>query len=480
MMNKWPLLLTVLTMQLTTSLAFAQTVVASGQAPTVESNLHFDTPDAIFKVAIDFEVLAPWVQPLFKKVDQYLGQLGTPRYCIIQLTMYPDRDMVVVIASQPPLEEKDKAAILTMTENPTISRSKYAEATISYHTKVAGASDAPSMPKRIDFMAQKFQKADTAARVEILRSWAKTEVLPVLGTIASNVDAQFVGVREMGKVFSEAALKADGGRIDPVVLADGNSVYWRSIMEMGGGEPMTAVGRIFLDVVNGDLDRARSGGNRLWRFTKRDNATHFYLYKLMLQLQLFYNDLDKSVQQGIARYDSGDYEAARKTFEAILVEYPNSSYIHHELALTLSSLGKEAELAKVQERVFRCDPMYSQRINSNTGLQLYRTFRRMELDELFKDRKKLKEDLMRYVGIALDLEQPAIASTMLWHSLPFLGKDVFTENIELFLYGLEKLGVTDIKNNFKNDHQAAFSAIEARRKKELEESPMYQSMEVKE
>ena len=109
--------------------------------------------------------------------------------------------------------------------------------------------------------------------------------------------------------------------------------------------------------------------------------------------------------------------------------------------------------------------------------ELHRTLRRMELQELFRPGSDRVQDLATYADIALDLGQPAMASLVLWHIAP-LTKDeaVARERLELFLYGLEKLGVTDIKTNFKGDHSRAFEEIDARRREAFKRSAASQVM----
>ncbi len=88
--------------------------------------------------------------------------------------------------------------------------------------------------------------------------------------------------------------------------------------------------------------------------------------------------------------------------------------------------------------------------------------------------------MARQFDVALDLDQPALASHATWQAVLRSKTAADMElRVELFLYGLEKLGVTDIKDNFRGDHKKAFEAIDARRKTAMENSKAYRVMQKK-
>ena len=56
--------------------------------------------------------------------------------------------------------------------------------------------------------------------------------------------------------------------------------------------------------------------------------------------------------------------------------------------------------------------------------------------------------------------------------------DEFEENkdaLTKYLYCIEKLGVTDLKENFKGNYIALFKELEKEKEKEMKDSPLYQS-----
>ncbi|MDR3634700.1 MAG: hypothetical protein P4L84_12925, partial [Isosphaeraceae bacterium] len=88
------------------------------------------------------------------------------------------------------------------------------------------------------------------------------------------------------------------------------------------------------------------------------------------------------------------------------------------------------------------------------------------------------EDLVRYADIALDLDQHAFAAHVYWDAVTSIDPKFYPKRnlVEHFLYCIERLGVTGLKENFKGDHAAEFAKIAAERKKLMEESPLYQKM----
>ena len=324
----------------------------------------------------------------------------------------------------------------------------------------------------------RFTAADTSERLRLLRDWARTEALPVMGAQAMEVDARFKGVRRMGEIFADAARTSPETRIDVAALADRGEAYWRAVVEMTPGDTLPSTGRVFLDVANGELDRARDAIRLAFRFTSKETVSAYYLGELAQRLEVFYPTVAKEVRAGIAKYDKGDYPGALVVFDRVLAAYPCSARAYHERAVTLMKMKRDSQVESAQAAVFRCDPMCRLRARVTTGLQGYR----LELAKLFRPKGDPTVDLHTYADIALDLGDPAIASLALWRILSRTRGDdgLLAERLALFLYGLEQLGVAGIKKNFKGDFEKAFAAIDARRRARIEASRMYRVMQKKE
>jgi hypothetical protein len=115
-------------------------------------------------------------------------------------------------------------------------------------------------------------------------------------------------------------------------------------------------------------------------------------------------------------------------------------------------------------------------VRASNGKEAYLLFRRQEINTLFKSNENVLEDVYEYANIALDLEVYDFAAQMYWFSSCF-NKDKQGEALHHYLYCLEKLGVKDLKANFKGDFNEIFVDIEKEKDKEMKENKIYKSFE---
>ena len=443
----------------------------------VESQVHLEEDQRVLDVAVTAKQIADWARPFMARVESLLAESGAKRYLVVQMRLHPDRDAEVLSASEPPQAEEDAAEVVRLAKSPLPARSSLIDATLSFHFKVAGASKAPVIPSPAMLAHRRFADAGTAERLSLLAQMARTEALPVLGAIASRVQQQFAGVRELGKALNQAVAMPASATIDAPRLADRSATFWRAVVEMARGDTLPVVARIYLDVANGQLDRAREWSRVTLPFTAKEPVARYYLELLAARLATFYPGVDRQIRDGISLFDDKKLQEARQSYEALLKDYPCSAWGHHELALTFNQLGDDAAYRKSQAAVFACNPMYTRQIRIATGVEAYRLQRRIELEKLFRDSSRGVADFSDYADIALDLGEPAIAAHVLWR-LVHLAQDKkqMEERLELFLYALEQLGVTELKSSFQGDHTKAFATIEARRRQARESSPAYRKM----
>ncbi|HXC04746.1 MAG TPA: hypothetical protein VNZ86_08325, partial [Bacteroidia bacterium] len=114
---------------------------------------------------------------------------------------------------------------------------------------------------------------------------------------------------------------------------------------------------------------------------------------------------------------------------------------------------------------------------ANNGKEGYELYRRAEQVKLFKDKEKRTADIQKLGDIALDLNATAYAGEIYWLCFSRIKKEDLNgkEMLPYFLYTLDKLGIKDIKNNFKGNFEKEFKKIDKERKKEMERSPVYKS-----
>jgi hypothetical protein len=101
----------------------------------------------------------------------------------------------------------------------------------------------------------------------------------------------------------------------------------------------------------------------------------------------------------------------------------------------------------------------------------------MRVKELFVDNKKLKEDMIEYGSIALDLECYAFAAQLYWNLMSIFPEEKYKGHnfLVYFLYSLQKSGVTEVQAFFKEDYKSEFDAIDVERNETMKNDPMYKS-----
>jgi hypothetical protein len=134
-----------------------------------------------------------------------------------------------------------------------------------------------------------------------------------------------------------------------------------------------------------------------------------------------------------------------------------------------NALGTMESWPATRAKILESNPLYRSMGQAQGQEGLFDLTRRMELQELFKDRGSTAKDVITTADIALDLEAFDMAGLLYWSIVSAFDPKQYDDRplLESFLYCLERLGVKEIKSNFQGDHKAAFAAIEADRRKRV-------------
>ncbi len=327
--------------------------------------------------------------------------------------------------------------------------------------------------------AKDFSALSLAEQKENIRNWVKNNVSPVFAYYTSAVDDKFVGVRYTGKVLSKA------GYLDKKTddVTNNSSLYWRGVMEMSPGNFLVQASQVFMHVENDEFDIARRYLSLLLFFADKKSIAASYLKDLANKFDLFYHTHDSLVQKGIALHDKGKFDDAIHAYQDILAQFPGSAWASYELYFSTnakSGLLKKADKTvslwnDYKTGVYNADPLYPMGGGANNSKDAYILFRHMEVGELFKDNKKLKEDLIRYADIALDLEAYAFAAHIYWNLYTVSGTEKWRgrDFLTYFLYSLEKQGVSGVQSFFKTDYSPEFVKIDQERMNFMKDNTMY-------
>lgn len=457
-------------------------------AETVKPQLKILTEMDVAEHTIDGESFGTWGRAGIDELKRLFRPEKQPRDVVVQIVLHKKGEPDAAVAGRPALAEGEAKKLIAALKLDRAPHAKVVDFAFRIEMKINGGHPNQELPLTPPLDAPdearlaRFQKADTAERLTLLKQWAAEEALPTLAATAEGAEAKFEGVRNLGQTI--AALDATKP-LNVEKLTDHNADYWRALAEMVPGQPLVPATKIALHVAAGELDKARRLADVTSLFDARQSVASHILGDLRVMLNLFYKDVDDAIRLGVAAHDQQRYDEALKTYDQVLKDFPGSAWAHYErfqtrrmMALTKGLALPDADWPKAAHTIYSLDPLYGFGAEARSGTDAYLLFRRMALNELFKDQAKLREDLIRYADIALDLEQYAFAAHLYWNAVTSIDPKFYGQRnlVEHFLYCLERLGVKDLKENFRGDHPAEFAKIAAERKKLMEESPLYQKM----
>jgi tetratricopeptide (TPR) repeat protein len=324
-----------------------------------------------------------------------------------------------------------------------------------------------------------YEKADLKKKYDLNKSWATSQVLPVLAAYETIVDDKFLGVKNFGSLVTKTNFSENQ---NITKLTSNNSDYWRATLEMSVGNQLIPVTKIFMLISQGELDYAMKYLEIVQLFSDPKTIPNDYLKELSWRLKLFNQQLQAEIGNGIAEHDKGNYEIAISTYKSILNDYPNSAWTLYESYYSQNALDTKDGKGNATDRsdwddakikIFKANPLYNMDVRASNGKEGYLLFRRQEINSLFKSNDERISDIYKYADISMDLGVYDFAAQLFWYSYIY-GKDN-KKALNRFLYCLEKLGVTDIKQNFKGDFEKEFKKIDNEKEKEMTKSAIYKA-----
>jgi tetratricopeptide (TPR) repeat protein len=323
-----------------------------------------------------------------------------------------------------------------------------------------------------------YEAAGLKEKFEMNKRYAANEVLPVLSGYQTIVDDKFAGVKNFGKLVAQTDFNLPQ---DVTVLTSNNPDYWRATMEMALRNELIPTTKIFMLVSQGEFDYAVKYLEIVGMISKEDNYAHAHLLNLEKRLKLFNDQLNAEIQKGIAAHDQADFEKAIAIYQQILKDYPNSAWANFELfysqfALNHKSGHKERNTFEswdaARQTIFAHNPLFNVQMSAKDGDDAYAIYRRNSIGSLFKDSKNKLPDFFKYADIAMDLQAYDFAAQLFWYTASYTKIET---SLNKYLYCLEKLGVNNLKDQFKGDFEAEFAKIDKQREKEKTSSAAYQS-----
>ncbi len=389
----------------------------------------------------------------------------------------------VELYSKPQLKSEKEKQVLVEINALKYENTKLVDFPILIHVNVENgiaSEDFKDIILPSEKITQEYEKADLKTKYELIKKWAIEEALPVLSAYEVLVEDQFAGVKNTGKMVSST----DFNQVqDITTLTSKNPDYWRASLEMSIGNQLIPSTKIFMLVSQGQLDIALSYLQMIKFFSNPKTTADTYLTELDWRLDLFNQQLHSEIEKGIAEHDKGNYEKAITVYNALLKDYPFSAWAQYELYFSQNALDLKNKKTTVGDRsqwdqskkiIYACNPLYSMDVRANTPQEGYLLFRRQEMSSLFKTKEEKLNDVYKYADIAMDLGVYDFAAQLFFYSYTYSGGKN-EPALKKFLYCIEKLGVTTIKENFKGDFKKEFAQIEKDKDKEMKSSATYKA-----
>lgn len=367
-------------------------------------NIHLLTHEMIMEANVETDDLMNWSKTLVETAQQIAATDKESRDIAILVTVHKDKPASVTVCAKPKSPSIITDAYQKELEKINFSNSKYCDFSILFVLNINGgclqqeSEFSPNLPIPDKISRQDFAASDLKKKKELLQAWATKDVIPLLGHYTSSVDTQFEGVLGIGKILLSHEFIQNKSVEE---LTDKNSLYWRAVVEMSGGNQLIPASKIFMYVANGQFDIARRYLQVIQFFCDQESLATYYLSELNWRFTDFYNALGESIQTGIQFHDKGEYSKAIQQYQQVLAVYPKSAWANYELFYSENALHKESvPWAQAKKVIYACDPLYPTNVHASTGREGYLLFRRKEIESLFQDNQYVKRDLIQYADIA--------------------------------------------------------------------------------
>jgi hypothetical protein len=421
-------------------------------------------------------------------LDQFAAKLEalapTKGHILLEQTFHKDKSPTYQVYACPALEDATIQSLIKGYESgATVLRSYLGDFAILYVAAIDGGCEEEDFILSPEFIHPKaeataaLEAADLAGKVELIKQWARQEVIPILATLELGVDIEFKGVRAMGHLLQNMDYE-DGRTI--ISLTESNEDYWRALMEMEPRNHLISFSKIMLHIAKGEFDYVQPYIDLSNFFADPKSVPAYYLAELQWRLEIFKQDLNTQIQQGIALHDAKDYDEAIATYENLLKVYPNSAWLRYESYYSENAKQESVDFKLWQDKkawIYAANPLYHLDVHASNGAEGYRQFRRLKTQGLFKDRSSFIPDLFSYADIALDLEVNAFAAHLYWylHTTIDAKKMDGRGPLKYYLYALHKMGITEFDKLFKEVKAADMKQIDKEREAAMKESTIYQS-----
>lgn len=469
------------------SLLFVFSLINTGfsQNKEPEVTINFLANDNIADVNVDRSEFIKSITKLTDYCTSTFKNISEKQKIGILMIVHKNGQPTYECYSKPELDKNSQEKILKELNEIKIGNTKLVDFPIfvSINSKNnEGVIDFDKYEDPIKKQYARYESADLKTKFELVKEYAINEVLPVLSAYQLIVDDKFEGVKKFGKTI---ALTNFNNIQNIDALTSTNKNYWRATMEMEIGNQLIPITKISTLVSQGELDHAQKYSEMILMFSAPKTIANQYLKEINYRINLFNQELQRQIENGIKEHDKGNYQNAIKIYDDIIKIYPNSSWALYEKyysdnakKLSENMITKDDRMdwdnAKVE--IYKHNPLYTMDVRASNGKEAYLLFRRQEIGTLFKREEERLSDVFKYAEIATDLGIYDFAAQLFWLTATF-DKDDSQESLNNYLYCLDKLGEKELKSNFKGNYDKIFESIDKTKERKMKSSSFYKSME---
>ncbi len=448
-----------------------------------------DSP-AVFSANFpDMDTFSAWMAGPLAACNAAVAAEKRPPAVLVQVALRKHGDPVIEVAGKPrlsgSLERKLRAAFAHVAP----LRPPVCDLAFRFQTQGTqdnpvseGASYRPRVLTPDETADAAFAKANLAGQLAILRAWAADQGLPLLSATAAGVDEKFAGVRNIGRTLSTV----DFTETQSVgTLFYGNPDFWRGLIEMVPGNQLVGAMPALACAANGEIDRAATLSAIIVQFAQEETVARGVLTRLRAMIEPFQHQLATEIGRGIKFHERHQYDRAIEVYKDVLAIYPDSAWAHYERffstfakttpnAATAAGEGPNPLWDEAAPEIYRCNPLYETQFAGMRGKTMGAMFDRLTLRLLAgKPGEDPGERFGTVAEVAMHLEDYGPAAQIYWlllaikqapkyQILPAKEPTMLTTNevLSRFLYCLEKLGVTNVKQSFRGDFPEDFADLD--------------------
>lgn len=421
--------------------------------------------DNIASVNIDQESFMEAIKSVIDISTATFGDYPDSVKIVVLITFHKDKEITATIYSKPEISEEDSKAFYSAIEKMKFPRTNIVDFPVLVTINVEGGMNNESIKQFLPTYQQinNFRNSNLEDQALFIRNWTTTKALPVIQAYEQKVDKQFEGVLKLGNSLA----KLDYSKpIDVDKLTKNNSNYWRAMLEMSKGNLLIPMTKIMLLASQNNFDYAKKYSEILEVFSQKGGVSDDYMKDFNFYVEIMINSVTEKINEAIALHDQQNYNGSIKKLDEVLAIYPSSWAMHEKyLSETNAVLKKPGGLEQSKElwtqtrkEIFKINPLYGYDLQMSNKKEAYSFYLRQEIGKLFSTNENILDDMYSYADIAVKLEDYDFAAHLYWQLFSTDPKNPV--GLNRFLFCLEKLGIADIKKNFKGNFEKEFSLIE--------------------